>query len=148
MFYNQILLVMKQKVPVSTIMTKNVIKLNLTDNLTKAEMLFKKHHIRHIPVVKGNKIIGMLSYTDLLRISFVDAVDDEDEVVDVTVYNMFTVEQVMAKKLVTITPDVTIKEVAEILASKEFHALPVVEGELLVGIVTTTDVLKYLIDQY
>lgn len=139
---------MKQKVPVSTIMTKNVIKLNLTDNLTKAEMLFKKHHIRHIPVVKGNKIIGMLSYTDLLRISFVDAVDDEDEVVDVTVYNMFTVEQVMAKKLVTITPDVTIKEVAEILASKEFHALPVVEGELLVGIVTTTDVLKYLIDQY
>jgi signal-transduction protein with cAMP-binding, CBS, and nucleotidyltransferase domain len=52
---------MKQKVPVSTIMTKNVIKLNLTDDLTKAEMLFKKNHIRHIPVVKGNKIIGMLS---------------------------------------------------------------------------------------
>ena len=92
---------MKKQVPVSTIMTKNVIKLNLTDDLTKAEMLFKKHHIRHIPVVNSNKIIGMLSYTDLLRISFVDAVDDEDEVVDVTVYNMFTVEQVMAKKLVT-----------------------------------------------
>ena len=139
---------MKQKVPVSTIMTKNVIKLNLTDDLTKAEMLFKKNHIRHIPVVKGNKIIGMLGYTDLLRISFVDAVDDTDEVVDVTVYNMFTVEQVMAKKLVTITPDTTIKEAAEILASKEFHALPVVEGDLLVGIVTTTDVLKYLIEQY
>jgi CBS domain-containing protein len=75
-------------------------------------------------------------------------VDDEDEVVDVTVYNMFTVEQVMAKRLVTITPDVTIKEAAEILASKEFHALPVVEGDLLVGILTTTDVLKYLINQY
>ena len=148
MFSNQILLVMKQKVQVSTIMTKNVIKLNLTDDLTKAEVLFKKHHIRHIPVVKSNKIIGMLSYTDLLRISFVDAVDDEDEVVDVTVYNMFTVEQVMAKKLVTISPETTIKEVAEILSSNEFHALPVVEGDLLVGIVTTTDVMKYLIEQY
>ena len=68
---------MKKNVPVSTIMTSNVIKLNLSDDLTKAEMLFKKHHIRHIPVVKSNKIIGMLSYTDLLRISFVDAVDDE-----------------------------------------------------------------------
>jgi len=139
---------MKQKVPVSTIMTKNVVKLNITDDLTKAESLFKKHHIRHIPVVKDNTIIGMLSYTDLLRISFVDAVDDDDDVVDVTVYNMFTVEQVMAKKLITVAPETTIKEVAEILASKEFHALPVVEGNLLVGIVTTTDLIKYLIDQY
>ena len=139
---------MKKQVPVSTIMTKNVIKLNLTDDLTKAEMLFKKYHIRHIPVVNSNKIIGMLSYTDLLRISFVDAVDDDDEVVDVTVYNMFTVEQVMAKKLVTVSPETTIKEVAEILSSREFHALPVVEGDLLVGIVTTTDIIKYLLKQY
>lgn len=139
---------MKYKVPVSTIMTKNVIKLNTSDDLTKAELLFKKHHIRHIPVVNGNKILGMLSYTDLLRISFADAVDDEDEVVDTTVYNMFTVEQVMAKNLVKVSPDTTIRETAEILASKEFHALPVCEGDLLVGIVTTTDLIKYLIDQY
>lgn len=139
---------MKQKVPVSTIMTKNVVKLNLSDDLTKAEMLFKKHHIRHIPVVFSNKIVGMLSYTDLLRISFADAIDDDEDVVDTTVYNMFTVEQVMAKKIVSISPETTIKEAAEILAKKEFHALPVCEGELLVGIVTTTDLIKYLIDQY
>lgn len=139
---------MKHRVPVSSIMTKNVVKLNLTDDLTKAEMLFRKHHIRHIPVVNGNVILGMLSYTDLLRISFADAVDDDDEVIDTTVYNMFTIEQVMAKKLVTISPDMTIKEAAEILATKEFHALPVVQGDLLVGIVTTTDLIKYLIDQY
>jgi len=54
----------------------------------------------------------------------------------------------MAKKLVTVSPETTIKQVAEILATKEFHALPVVEGKLLVGIVTTTDIIKYLIDQY
>lgn len=139
---------MKQKVPVSTIMTKNVVKLNLSDDLTKSESLFKKYHIRHIPVVYSNKIIGMLSYTDLLRISFADAVYDDEDVVDTTVYNMFTVEQVMAKKIVSISPETTIKEAAEILATKEFHALPVCEGELLVGIVTTTDLIKYLIDQY
>lgn len=139
---------MKNQVPVSTIMSKNVIVLNLSDDLTKAESLFKRNHIRHIPVVESNKIIGMLSYTDLLRISFVDAVDDEDEVVDVTVYNMFTVEQVMAKKLTTVSPETTIREVAEILSKKEFHALPVVHGQLLVGIVTTTDIIKYLLSQY
>ena len=139
---------MKQNVPVSSIMTKNVIKLNLSDDLTKAESLFKKHHIRHIPVVNGNVIVGMLSYTDLLRISFADAIDEDEEVVDVTVYNMFSVEQVMARNLVKVSPDDTIKKVAEILASKEFHALPVVQGDLLVGIVTTTDLIKYLLEQY
>ena len=139
---------MKQKVPVSTIMTKNVVKLNLSDDLTKAESLFKKYHIRHIPVVYSNKIVGMLSYTDLLRISFADAIDDDEDVVDTTVYNMFTVEQVMAKKIVSISPETTIKEAAQILATKEFHALPVCEGDLLVGIITTTDLIKYLIDQY
>ena len=139
---------MKQKVPVATIMTTNVVKLNLKDDLTKAESLFKKHRIRHIPVVVGNKILGMLSYTDLLRISFADAVDDDEEEVDVTVYNMFSVEQVMARKLVKVSPETSIREVAEILSKNEFHALPVVEGDLLVGIVTTTDLIKYLIDQY
>lgn len=139
---------MKNKVPVSTIMTKNVVKLNLSDNLTKAETLFKKHHIRHIPVVNDKLIIGMLSYTDLLRISFADEVDDEENTIDITVYNMFSVEQVMTKNLTTIFPETTIKEAAEILSKNEFHALPVIENGSLVGIVTTTDLIKYLIDQY
>jgi len=139
---------MKNHVPVATIMTKNVIKLNSTDDLTKAEALFKKHHIRHIPVVQGNTIVGMLSLTDLLRISFADAVDEEPMEVDTTVYNMFSIEQVMARHLVTVSPETTIREVAEILASREFHALPVVLDELLVGIVTTTDLIKYLLAQY
>ena len=139
---------MKNHVPVATIMTKNVIKLNSTDDLTKAEALFKKHHIRHILVVQGNTIVGMLSLTDLLRISFADAVDEEAMEVDTTVYNMFSIEQVMARHLVTVSPETTIREVAEILASREFHALPVVLDELLVGIVTTTDLIKYLLAQY
>jgi CBS domain-containing protein len=138
---------MKNLVPVSSIMSTHLIKLNVTDELTKAEVLFKKNKIRHIPVVSGNKIVGMLSYTDLLRISFADAVE-EDEVIDVMVYNLFTIEQVMTKKLTTISPETSIKEAAEILSTKEFHALPVVENDLLVGILTTTDVIKYLLKQY
>lgn len=139
---------MKKNVPVSTIMTTSIIKLNITDTLTKAETLFKKNHIRHIPIVNSNKIVGMLSYTDLLRISFADAVDEDDTIIDSTVYNMFSVEQVMSKNLISVSPETTIKEAAEILAKREFHALPVCEGNLLVGIVTTTDLIQYLIDQY
>ncbi|MCK0130094.1 CBS domain-containing protein [Flavobacteriaceae bacterium F08102] len=139
---------MKKRIPISTIMTKKIVTLNKTDDLVTAEKLFKKHKIRHIPVVSGNKIIGMLSYTDLLRISYADAADDEDHDVDTVVYNMFTIEQVMAKNLITINQDTPIKEVAEILAKKEFHALPVVNDDQLVGIVTTTDLINYLISLF
>lgn len=139
---------MEKSVPVSEIMTKDIIKLTISDDLTKAESLFKHYKIRHIPVVSGATIIGMLSYTDLLRISFADAIDDDEEVIDTTVYNLFTVEQVMAKKLTTITPMTTIKEAAEILSTKDFHALPVCDEHMLVGIVTTTDLIKYLLKQY
>lgn len=130
----------------STIMSTNLIKLNATDTLAKAEQLFRENKIRHIPVMDGNKIIGMLSYTDLLRISFAETLDEEDQMIDVTVYEVFSIEQVMAKNLVCIRPDTLIKEAAEILATREFHALPVVESDLLVGIVTTTDLIRYLLN--
>ena len=103
---------MKKRMPVSTIMTKDLITLSHTDDLTTAEMLFKKHKIRHIPVVKGKEIIGMLSYTDLLRISYADAVYEDESDVDTMVYNMFTIQQVMAKSLEKVSPQATIKEVA------------------------------------
>ena len=139
---------MRKRTPVYSIMTTNVVSLNTTDSLEKAEKLFKDHNIRHIPVVKGKRIIGILSYTDLLRISFADAVGEDEQNIDTTVYNMFTIEQVMAKKLVTVTSNTTIKEVAEILAKKEFHALPVVDNDTLMGIVTTTDLIDFLLEQF
>lgn len=137
---------MKKSMPISEIMTKKVITLSTKDNLETAELLFKKNRIRHIPVVKNSKIIGMLSYTDLLRISFADAVYDDEEI-DTVVYNMFSIEQVMVKNITCVASNATVKEVAKILTNKEFHALPVVDNDKLVGIVTTTDLIKYLLEQ-
>jgi len=134
--------------PISKIMTSNVVTLNRKDSLNTAEMLFKTHKIRHIPVVDKDILLGMLSYSDLLRISFADAVYEDEETVDTVVYNMFTIEQVMEKKLVSVSSKTTIKEVASILSKKDFHALPITENEKLVGIVTTTDLLNYLLKQY
>lgn len=87
---------MKKRTPVSEIMTKAIITLNQSDDLEHAEMLFKRHHIRHIPVVKKAAIIGMLSYTDLLKISFADVTEDDYQV-NAVVYNMFSIAQVMTK---------------------------------------------------
>lgn len=130
------------------IMTAPVITLKKHDSLEKAERLFKKHHIRHIPVVSDDVVVGMLSYTDLLRLSFADITDSVDSDADAMVYNMFSINQVMKRNIITVSSSNSIKEVAEILASKEFHALPVVDNNKLVGIVTTTDLIKYLLKQF
>ena len=139
---------MIQKAPISMIMTEPVITLSKTDSLEKAEYLFKHHHIRHIPVVDEKAVVGILSYTDLLRLSFADITTESEGDTDAMVYNMFTINQIMKKKVVSVSPSKSIKEAAEILAAKEFHALPVVENNQLVGIVTTTDLIKYLIKQF
>ncbi len=89
----------------------------------------------------------MLSLTDLLRISFVDSYGD-NESIDTTIYNMLSISQVMANDPVNVSSNSIIKDVASLLAAKEFHALPVVDNEKLVGIITTTDLLNYLVDLY
>jgi CBS domain-containing protein len=128
---------------VRELMTKNLIKLNLSDSLTKAESLLKTHNIRHLPVVSGDKILGMLSYNDLLRISFADATDDDGDTVETTVYDMFTLEQVMSKQVTYVDASDPIEVAAELFINENFHALPVLENNKLVGILTTTDMIRY-----
>ncbi|UCD62036.1 MAG: CBS domain-containing protein [Flavobacteriaceae bacterium] len=135
------------ELPVSSIMTTNLITLDVKDGLDKAEHLFKKYKIRHIPVIEKNKIIGMISMNDLLRISFADGAYREEENISSSIYDMFTLRQLMIGNLETVSPDATIKEVAELLVKREFHSLPVVENGSLKGMVTTTDLIKYLLKQ-
>jgi acetoin utilization protein AcuB len=139
---------MLQLEPVSTIMTKNIVALTRSDDLERAEVLFKRYKIRHIPVVSRDMVIGMLSYTDLMRISYAETSSNQENEIESVVYNMFTIEQVMAKDVVSVSSDTTIKEVTKLLASREFHALPVVDNDTLVGIVTTTDLLNYYYQQF
>ncbi|MFV0564928.1 MAG: CBS domain-containing protein [Flavobacteriaceae bacterium] len=129
---------------VSTIMTAPVVTLKKKDTLEHAEHLFKKNKIRHIPVVSGNAVVGMLSYNDLKRLSFVD-IADENSNADALIYKMFNISQVMTDNIVTVSASNSIREAAKIFAENEFHALPVVNNNALVGIVTTTDMIKYLL---
>ncbi|MDP5158319.1 MAG: CBS domain-containing protein [Flaviramulus sp.] len=139
---------MIRKEPISMIMTTPVVTLTKNDSLEKAEHLFKKNHIRHIPIVENDKIIGMLSHNDILRLSFSDYAGDFDGDMDAPVYNMFSINHIMTRNVVTISSSNSIKDVAEIIASKEFHALPVISHKKLIGIVTTTDLIKYLLKQF
>jgi len=136
---------MKKNEPISNLMTKDVVTLNLTDSLYSAEKRMKVNHIRHMPVVDDEKLIGLLSLSDLQRISFIDAYSKEGTE-DTPVYNMLSIKDMMIKEPISIYPSTTILEASKLLASKEFHSLPVVEDGKLVGIITTTDLLNFFIN--
>lgn len=136
---------MIKDIQVSSIMAKEIVKLNLTDSLTNAEKLFKEFKIKHLPVISGGKLVGILSYTDLIRISLAETGGDNDDIINTTVYNMFSIEQVMINEVVTVQAECSIKVAAEIIIDKGFRSLPVMEGDILVGMLTSTDLIKYLI---
>ena len=113
------------------------------------KFLFKRHKARHLPVVSGEEIIGILSMTDLARISFVDSYDPNNFNVDTSIYSLFSLEQIMVRNPTSISPDTLIKYAAALFLKSEFHALPVIDNtKKLIGILTTTDLIKYLFEQY
>lgn len=139
---------MKRREPVSSIMTRNVLTVDFHNDLHQVIELVNHHKIRHVPVVKSGEVVGMISRTDINRLSFSSLFEGQENA-DEAVLQMLTIEQVMTHKPRTIPTTMTIREVAEVFTEEEFHALPVVDEENeLVGIVTTTDVIKYMLEQY
>lgn len=138
---------MKKREPVKHIMTQHVLSVKEEDSLQDVLALFRKHKFRHLPVTKGNEVSGIISSTDINRLSF-GALFDNQEGADAAILDMLSIPQVMSSKPEVVAAETPIREVAEIFATKGFHALPVVEGKELKGIVTTTDVIRYMLDQY
>ena len=132
------------------IMTRSIHAVQIDDKPSDALELVRKYGIRHVPVVQGKRLVGIISKTDLNRLTFSGLFPSEDDA-DETVVDMLTIGQVMSHKPRVVKSSQTIYEVANILSKEEFHALPVVDDHdetLLTGIVTTTDVIQYMLDQY
>src|SRR5262245_22264629 len=138
---------MKSQEPVTTIMTSNPKTISLSTPLSEVGKIFTKGKIHHLPVVEKKELIGIISYFDLMRVSFEQSfgVTDKQAVYDVLDFTL-NVEAIMTKDPVCIQETGTVREAAEKLISGGFHALPVVnEDHELVGIVTTKDLLQYLL---
>jgi CBS domain-containing protein len=138
---------MRKREPISHIMTKSVVTVNEKDDLKKVVEKLKKHAIRHIPIVRGKDVVGIISRTDINRLTF-GALFEGQEGADEAILDMLTIAQVMTSKPKTISSDTIIRDSAEIFVKEEFHALPVVDNGELKGIVTTTDILRYFLEQY
>lgn len=141
---------MKQRETVNSIMTKEVYTVQIDDKLEDVLHTLQSKKIRHVPVMHGKQLVGIISKTDINRLTFSGLFAGENDV-DEAILEMLNISQVMTDKPRVVRQSDTIKSVAEILSKEEFHALPVVDdndSSVLVGMVTTTDVIKYLLHQY
>jgi CBS domain-containing protein len=138
---------MKKREPISHIMTKTVVTANENDDLKTVVEQLRKNAIRYIPIVRGKDVVGIISRTDINRLTF-GALFEGQEGADEAILDMLTISQVMTSKPKTVSSDTIIRDLAEIFVKEDFHALPVVDNGQLKGIVTTTDVVKYFLEQY
>lgn len=138
---------MKRNEPVSKIMTSNISTVHTGQKLSEVRRMLANNPYHHVPVVSGDKLVGIISASDMLKLSL--AIYGVDErTVDAMLDSQHTIESVMSTKLNTIGGKDTVRTAAELLGEGNFHSLPVVDGDKLVGIVTSTDVIRYLLAQY
>ena len=139
---------MKRNEPVANIMSTVLVTAHLGNKLSEVHALFRKHKIHHVPVVSGSKFIGLLTASDLLRVSWGDPYTHDPREID-TLLDTQEIREVMQEDVKTILPTASIREAAQALADGSFHSLPVVDASGdLAGLVTTTDLIRYLLAQY
>lgn len=117
----------------STIMTKDVVTVAPDDTLEQVkDMLFVKH-FHHLPVVRGKKLVGIITSWDLIKSGH-----------KFEEYPHLQVKDIMTTKVATLGPNELVGAAAMVFLKHLFHGLPIVDDDgNLVGIVTTHDILKY-----
>jgi CBS domain-containing protein len=129
---------------VRDIMVKEVATLDVNDELSLANDIMRLGRIRHLPVVDGPKLAGIISERDLFRSSLAQALgygtrDTRD------LMKKLRIKDVMVPDVITVSPDAELRDAVRLMVDHKIGCLPVVDQDRLVGLITETDILvQYL----
>ncbi len=130
---------------VGRIMHTKLITVTPGTSLEDASILVKKKKIDHLPVVnESGRLVGILSDRDLKQYWASPATTLSTHELNYLLQQVI-VEMIMVKTVITISPNTTIERAALIMQENDINALPVMENEQLVGIITSTDVMGVLL---
>lgn len=116
-------------------MEKKLITIDKETTIQDAVSLMKKHSIRHLPVLEGKRLVGLVTDGDMRQI-FVASLIEE-----------LAIDDVMIKDPITVTVDTEIEEAAKIIYYNKIGALPVIdEGNEILGIITVADIMAAFIE--
>jgi len=127
-------------------MTKEVVTVDKATGVRAAADLMKARNIRHLPVMEGERLVGIVTDRDLREAmppaSLLLDVHEADYLLD-----KVPVCDVMTKRVIGISPDVSIAKAADLMVRNKIGCLPVLEGDALVGIITESDILRGVADK-
>ncbi len=127
---------------VREIMQTEVATLSPGERLDLADDIMKLGRVRHVPVVEGDRLMGVVSHRDLLAASLTTALEF-DPTARRSFMRSIEVSEVMASEVVTASPDMTLGDAAATMLRRKIACLPVVdESNKLLGLVTETDLLR------
>src|SRR5262245_36378 len=128
---------------VREIMMGSPVTLKPGDTLDLANDVISLGRIRHIPVVDDGRLVGVITERDLIgaAASHIFGLKQKSKS---ALLKSVLIKDVMKKHVVTVAPDTPIKEVAHLMAEKKIGCVPVLSTGTLVGLVTTTDILRYV----
>jgi acetoin utilization protein AcuB len=118
---------------VGQIMNKSPVTIAPDRRVGQALKIMQQHGIRHLPVVKGGRMLGWIS-ARILR-----------EVLLASMLEVITVEDVMIEAPITVGPDTSVEEAARLTVEHKIGGMPVMDGEKLVGVITAMDLLSAFI---
>lgn len=126
-------------------MTTDIITLTPDTTVLRVMSIVQQKGIRHLPVVEGKKVVGMVTNLDIQRVTASDAST-------LSVYELnylldkIKVSQFMTKKVFTVDPDEPIEAAAKLIYDHKIGSLPVVKNGELVGLITSSDILETFIE--
>jgi acetoin utilization protein AcuB len=126
-------------------MSKNVITIDANDSMHDAMRLLKEHGIRRLPVMEKNKLVGIVTDRDLKKASASDATTLEIHEM-LYLLTKIRVKDIMTKDPITVPPDYTVEETAQVLLKNKISGAPVVDNSgNVVGTITQSDLFRVLI---
>ncbi|WP_223550380.1 HPP family protein [Aestuariivivens sp. NBU2969] len=125
------------------VMTKKVVFVSPEQNLLDVKHIYEKkkwHH--HIPVLENERLVGMVSLVDFMYNIVGAGMNDDHEV-----YKKLKVKDIMTQKPFYLTTKASVEDVAKVLSTQYYHAVPILEDDKLVGIVSTADIINYYLNK-
>lgn len=126
-------------------MKKDLITITKDERMTKARKILQEKNIRHLPVVDGKKLVGLVTNMDIRKAEASPATSLEIRELHYLL-DKLTVGEIMTRNVITISPDISVEEATTLLHDNKIGCLPVVEDGNLVGMLTENDVMEILIE--
>lgn len=135
---------MNTQTPLRDLMTTDLTVIKLDTPFNKIKSIFDSNSFHHLPVVDNMAMVkGMISKQDFTNLAFRLSNETAGKTYSEKTYNNIFAKDIMTKNPVSLNPDDSIGLAADLFLENVYHAIPIMEDGVLVGIITTHDLLTF-----